>query len=163
MLWLKWGKDTNEVKEMQFFSTLPICLKDIRRRGNLDLFIFLPSFFYPHTLISQQHSVSTLYILCVLKGKCVLLVYTVYIKDITGGWNNCGFLWETNHKHFWCICKTTMYVQYACKCRCSGVAKVHSTRLRSALPLFSFPCLLNPTESWRSLLIVNNVETITNI
>lgn len=25
-----------------------------------------------------------------------------------------GFLWKINHEHSWCICKTSMYVQYAC-------------------------------------------------
>ncbi len=38
-----------------------------------------------------------------------------------------AFLWKSNHEHSWCICKTTMYSMYACKCFCPIVATVHTT------------------------------------
>lgn len=99
-------------------------------------FSFFFSLFYPYF---QQRGLSTLYILCCERGMCCfffplvacMCIYTyIYVENIYTHtysiYNIWGdILWKINHEHSWCICKTTMYVQYACKCCCPGVARVH--------------------------------------
>lgn len=63
----------------------------------------------------------------------VFLVVYIYILR-WGLKKSVAFLWKTNHELSWCICKTTMYVQYACKCRRPGVATVHLSPPHSAPP-----------------------------
>lgn len=83
--------------------------------GGNALFFFL---FWSHT---HMYIIHVYYTLCV--GVCVEDIYT-HTYSIYNIWGD--FLWKINHEHSWCICKTTMYVQYACKC-CPGVARVHLT------------------------------------
>lgn len=133
------------LKSCRLFNSAYFIKKNVV--GNRDLFIFPLSLFYPHF---QQRGVSTLYILCCERGMhyyyyffllvtytyvyytCILYMYVcvcveniyTHTYSIYNIWGD--FLWKINHEHSWCICKTTMYVQYACKC-CPGVARVHLT------------------------------------
>lgn len=78
---------------MQTFNSAYL-FKDIW--GETGTFSFFLSSF--SILISQQHGVSTLYILSVVKGECVFFLLSYIYKD--GVLKKiCGFLWNTNHEH----------------------------------------------------------------
>lgn len=108
-------------------------------------------FLSPFSIHISNNVVFPLYIFCVVNGECIIIIFFFLLVTYTYVYYTCilymyvcvcveniythtysiyniwgDFLWKINHEHSWCICKTTMYVQYACKC-CPGVARVHLT------------------------------------
>lgn len=90
-------------KRRRLFNSAHL-FKDILGGKTGTFSFFLSSF---SILISQQHGVSTFYILSVVKGECVFwfLVFflsflVVYIYILRWGLKKiCGILWKTNHEH----------------------------------------------------------------
>lgn len=107
---------------------------------NQDFFIFPLLLFYPH--FPATWCFHFLYFKCCQRGMCFLVFgflsffLVVYIYILRWGLkkNLWHFVENKSWTLSWCICKTTMYVQYACKCRCPGVATVHLTPPHSAPP-----------------------------
>ncbi len=129
---------------------------------NRDLFIFPLFLFYPH--FPTTWCFHFIYFKCCQRGMC-FFSFVVYIYKNDGVLKKKNLWLFVENKSWtlsWCICKTTMYVQYACKCRCPGVATVHLT-LRTQLQSSLLPSKPEPMANWRNLLIVSNVEIITNI
>lgn len=129
---------------------------------NRDFFIFPLLLFYPH--FPATWCFHFLYFKCCQRGMCFLVFgflsffLVVYIYILRWGLKKiCGILWKTNHEH-----SLGVFVKLPCMYS-MHVNVVVQAWLQYIWPLRTQLLPLKLMASWRNLLIVSNVEIITNI